>query len=558
MKYISEIIGDEYKMWRRGQDIFITAPTGSGKTTFVLEQLLSFAVYNKQKILYLVNRKILKKQLKEKITNNIRPNLRRDNMDFYIPSDVIEIETYQTIERKIQDKIDMSYYTKFDYIIADEAHYFYHDATYNTSTFLSYHWIMSRDGMPFAPIFIFISATMDKVKDRIVRNVGKNEIFRNKEEKENHLSHRKIREYHYEADYSYIDLHVFDNKDEIIKIILSKRKEKWLVFVLSIDQGRLLERQLLDNKMDAVFIDARYDKNIDSMTAVEQVATEKKISNRVLIATSVLDNGVSIEDENLRNLIVMADTKEDFMQMIGRKRVQNQEKIKLYICKRSQNHFEQRLNTYVLPLLNFIEEYEKLDKNINGSLESNAFDRLLRRVLQNQKTYEYVKGTCYLEHGYLYMNQFAVEQIDYLNDYYQKLIQRFKSEGELAFLNQQAEWIGISNIEENYESYVVDKQAECRNQIVEALNPVLEKELTTENSKGLKKNIKESLIYLLEIEHLEEDMVTEVDSIKKTDRPLSYKVFNNIMCALGIEFRMKENRGAPYIIQRADQPDLPE
>ncbi len=557
MRYISEIIGEEYKMWEPGQVVLITAPTGSGKTTFILEQLLSFAAHNKKKILYLVNRKILKKQLKEKVTSNIRPRLRRNNMDYYVPNDIIRIETYQTIERYIQDNMNMSFYNQFDYIIADEAHYFYHDATYNTSTYLSYSWITSQRRRFFEPIFIFISATMDKVKDRIVRDIGENGIF-DKEMKEEILFRRKIKEFHHEADYSYIDLHFFDKKDEIIKIILSKRKEKWLVFVSSIEQGRLLEKQLLDDGMDAVFIDAKYDKNIDSMTAVEQVATEKKISNRVLIATSVLDNGVSIEDENLRNLIVMGETKEDFMQMIGRKRVQNQERIKLYICKRSQNHFEQRLKTYVLPLLKFIEEYERLNKNYDDSLDPYAFDRLLRRVLQNQKTYDYVKGTCFLYQGYLYMNEFAVEQIDYLNDYYQKLIQRFKSEGELAFLNQQAEWIGILNIEENYESYVVDKQAECRNQIVQALNPVLEKELMTENSKELKKKIKESLLYLLEIEHLEEDMETEVDNLKKTDRPLSYKVFNSIMCALGIEFRMKENRGAPYIIQKTGHQDLTE
>ena len=60
-KYLAELIGDSYKKWQN-KKIFITAPTGMGKTTFILEKLLPFHVTANRKVLILCNRKLLRKQ----------------------------------------------------------------------------------------------------------------------------------------------------------------------------------------------------------------------------------------------------------------------------------------------------------------------------------------------------------------------------------------------------------------------------------------------------------------------------------------------------------------
>lgn len=57
MQYISDKIGDGYKTWEEGGMIFISSPTGSGKTFFILETLLPYARQQNKTILYLVNRK---------------------------------------------------------------------------------------------------------------------------------------------------------------------------------------------------------------------------------------------------------------------------------------------------------------------------------------------------------------------------------------------------------------------------------------------------------------------------------------------------------------------
>ena len=52
MKYITDLIGDEYLNWTN-QHVLISSPTGSGKTTFILKKLLPRAIEQGKYILYL-------------------------------------------------------------------------------------------------------------------------------------------------------------------------------------------------------------------------------------------------------------------------------------------------------------------------------------------------------------------------------------------------------------------------------------------------------------------------------------------------------------------------
>ena len=69
--FLSDVIGEDYKNWPQGSAIMIKAPTGCGKSYFILHKLLSEyarpSIVNSigipRRILYMVNRKILKEQL---------------------------------------------------------------------------------------------------------------------------------------------------------------------------------------------------------------------------------------------------------------------------------------------------------------------------------------------------------------------------------------------------------------------------------------------------------------------------------------------------------------
>lgn len=136
---VEEFIGESYLKWVvnkkcvNNRVVFIQTPTGSGKSYFVYKALLEYAVEHGETILYLVNRKILKKQLQREAGDAL--NAIRVDQGVYDVKSYIMLETYQYLEENIADKGSewaMNYLAKFNYIIMDEAHYFLQDSTYNT------------------------------------------------------------------------------------------------------------------------------------------------------------------------------------------------------------------------------------------------------------------------------------------------------------------------------------------------------------------------------------------------------------------------------------------
>ena len=93
MEYLADRLGDSFKQWGNGTCEFIDAQTGCGKTTFILHYVLPYMAEHKMKILYLVNRSILKQQLEEDVINQ------RSNERYYI-----DVMTYQNLENQILKK----------------------------------------------------------------------------------------------------------------------------------------------------------------------------------------------------------------------------------------------------------------------------------------------------------------------------------------------------------------------------------------------------------------------------------------------------------------------
>ena len=113
MKYIADIIGEDYLQWKTGENILISTPTGSGKSSFILKKLLPHAIKQGKHILYLCNRKILKGQLESRAMAELDLIFRDDGG---IPDDMrdsIHITTYQYCETKGQFK---SFDAESDYV----------------------------------------------------------------------------------------------------------------------------------------------------------------------------------------------------------------------------------------------------------------------------------------------------------------------------------------------------------------------------------------------------------------------------------------------------------
>lgn len=372
MEYISDVITEEeFMSWGPGQRVFITAATGTGKSYFILYKLLlERAMKKKEKILYLVNRKILEDQLNKYIDDDISDEIYIRYRDPINKKSRICVMTYQSIEEKIQKDIRglKEFIDRFDIAVYDECHYFYMDSNFNTYTELSYDCLRRSFGKK---IQVFMSATMERMRAYFDEYNGRyflNELDPIRIETTGYGSFMPVfpmdkgiksvledRSFSVDQDYSYVNIKVFEEYEELIEIIKNNASEKWLVFIDSIEKGKELQEQILKEiqeeeddeqehieKDDIVLVDAEFKKNEDSSLTVEEIVLyERFIKKRILIATSVMDNGVTIFDAELRNIVILYDTKEEFIQMLGRKR-NDGGKIDLYICKRNSNYFRLR------------------------------------------------------------------------------------------------------------------------------------------------------------------------------------------------------------------------
>lgn len=333
-RYISDEIGNEYLKWTYGDIVFITASTGAGKSHFILNVYLDWIIQKGGRLLYLVNRRILREQLQNEVNTEIaRVISEKKGLDTNIQN-YIEITTYQALENRLKS----SYYEackclesmqKFTCVVCDECHYFYTDSNFNTGTELSLDLIRELFDNKLQ---IYISATADPIKKEMEKYYDKKRdtnqminfgmIILSKREKKAFIE--------YGGNYNFGGLHphiVMDQDGLIDKIqsSINDTKDKWMVFVDSIDAGKALQKALrCDSKIkdsDIIFLDADYEKVEEAEKTVKEIVENKSSRKRVIISTAVMDNGITFQDNDLVNVAIFSDVKETFVQMFGRKRI---------------------------------------------------------------------------------------------------------------------------------------------------------------------------------------------------------------------------------------------
>ncbi|MCI7131060.1 MAG: DEAD/DEAH box helicase family protein [Lachnospiraceae bacterium] len=283
MEYLSDRLKDSFKGWTNGTCEFIDAETGCGKTTYILDYVLPFMTKNRKKILYLVNRKILKQQIEKELE-------RKDSVQL----GNIKIMTYQALETQIienqletwgnDQKIqNMHKYSEFDCVICDECHYFLSDSTYNANTYLSFIWIIENF---YNRIRVYMSATIAEV-ELLVRRYNQNyyekrtNIYRlNRNSKQelldiNECERRRV-ECRSKRNYGYLHIEKIDDMDDIYDLIKKGENEKWLIFVNNISEAKKLKNgitlSIFGKKNDVGRIDAKGDD--DMVQIVDEISRD--------------------------------------------------------------------------------------------------------------------------------------------------------------------------------------------------------------------------------------------------------------------------------------------
>ena len=375
---VAEGIGDHFKIetdyesnirtgvtdrWEPLQPVFISAQTGQGKNYFIENTLipyvreLNYKNCTNQKVLILSNRLALKNQMKDRLNGDNSDDF-DDKLDpIYHFGEFADVISYQSVlqREKILEDRQKKAKDRYIYVICDEAHFFTSDAMFNPHTAN----ILSTIVKVFQnAIRVYMSATPYECLKYIIEYEQKYQDVLNSGKIQGKYRISQMVFYHFQRDYSYLDVKSYSSIDELFEIIVdsvNKRKEKWLIFIDDKEHGswvkdKLLECERLRLGCSQILNGGDQYAEEDESKAKEQILVVKAESKsnktymaiikkerlgkntHVLISTSVLDNGVNLED--IDNIVVSDISKTKCLQMVGRARVSGPNDRKTLYIKR--------------------------------------------------------------------------------------------------------------------------------------------------------------------------------------------------------------------------------
>jgi len=304
-KYISDLITtEEIEKWNSDKIVFIEAPTGKGKSHFIKHTLSQHD--NTKKILILVNRTIIKKQSEVEIGDN----------------ENITIKTYQHLSEIILTKSEkIADFIGFDYIICDEAHHFCEESEFIFNTDVSFNWVINQNA-----IKIFMTATANFIKGYLTEKLK-----------------LEINHYYIENNYNFIEkLYFYDNDKTIGKLLFDLPEDEKAIYFTSAKKAYEMSEILKSCVFYCSNNNYNYRQYVDS-EKITYIEENEMFEEQILCCTKVADCGFNLKDDKIKHIIVDIADLSSIIQCIGRKRIQGNEKIILYIKDKKGNSISRKL-----------------------------------------------------------------------------------------------------------------------------------------------------------------------------------------------------------------------
>ena len=417
-------IEEDYKSWlprgvvsrQKASRIFIESPTGTGKSSFVLDKLFPFAAEKNYNILYLANRSALNQQIRNAVARKlkVKGKIKKDEATFYLPGSFccLTVINYQAIP--LDSTALETFLSDYTYIVFDEAHFFVEDSLFNAKTGLLLKSVLNAS--PDA-VWIFLSATLDGSEELLLAAADKiqpNNLIDANLNKLVYRDHRIVYKNNYQS--AVYTPSFFRGIDDLMPVINRTVGEKWLIFVSSIQRGKALQQRIKkETGRKAVFLSSenKADKRWKTLS------TEERYDEDVLITTKVLDNGVNISDKGVRHIVIPFCDQTEFMQMLGRRRTDEGERVCLYV------------EVPTIQKINTLRHGVAAKRNaINRVNRCNRFDPNKRKALL-AKMWEAgrkdINSLFYInEDGNLASNFLAEKKLKQLSDFYGTLAARYK------------------------------------------------------------------------------------------------------------------------------------
>lgn len=499
---------DEFENWNPRDPILIDAPTGSGKNTFIINELIPKAKKMNKNILILSNRIALSVQQKILIMKSLGSPLIRQLTDEGIIAtdtfDNIKILTYHSLSSFLEDANNKEWCKKLLYVIIDEAHFFISDCLFNERC----GYILKQIVYHFcSAIRVYLTATswdvlypISQIEETQYHEFVKTGVWQ---------PPRMCIRYYFPRDFSNVSLSFIEDINDIPDLIKTDSEGKWLIFIDNREKGKELCKKL-PCKCD--YLDAQ-NKN---SKVWKQITEQEAFDNQVLVTTSVLDNGVNIKDSKLKNIVVFSDSRTSLIQMLGRKRCAENEKIKLWVCNIPDTTARRHFNSYK-ELCTLYDKYEL-------AVIHDSQNSLINELWYSDNTI--YRKLFYMYQGKLYQNTFARYAIERKFDFYRKLV-----EDGIPFSNFVQEWL--------YKPKVIPKKK--IDILLDFCETNLGKILFDEDNNTLRQHIvnacREAKYY--------EPHKNRVDVLKRTS-------LNNRLVKLAIPYRI-EDKSKGWIIVRYEE-----
>lgn len=306
---------------------FIISQTGTGKTSLIFNTLIPLAVKRKRKVLYLCNRAALCTQIKKiAMEDEFNANLTvngvevKNFMQYYTNHGLSELINFGgldiiTYQGFIHNKLLNA--KNYGFVVLDESHFFLSDSNFNPFTEEILHKIITSFSNTRR---IYLTATPQECMHEIWRY--ENEIIPYQLH-----SPSFMRVFYMEENYSYLIPYFFAHQNELIDIISSRSDESWLIFVREKIFGNALRDKLLQVISD---IPEVITANTKDSKIYNALLSKEKMPAKIIITTKVLDVGVNIKTSDLNVVLFEGPDIVEAKQMIGRKRVGEGERLKVY------------------------------------------------------------------------------------------------------------------------------------------------------------------------------------------------------------------------------------
>lgn len=329
-----------------------------------------------------------------------------------------------------------------------------------------------------------------------------------------------------EKNYDNYQFNYFSDIGELTELISHMpQNEKIVVFVGSIRQGEKLKEAFEKEGEKVDFLTAE-NKEVEASDVVKNLTIFQKFLGRILIATSVLDVGVSICDKAVTMVAIIAYDKCTFKQMLGRIRLEEDEEIKVLIPQQNAKKFARKIAKYLKNEVEFVLKIVQME-------DSTEISRYVTYALDHGiATWQTIrKFIIFSADGEKRLNYLACTQTLHLYSEFTENVKFLERDSDF-YVKKQLSWLG-KEFEFQINDYISEEVREHKKQeVIEKIRRIANVNLGEQNFETIRKILVDlhAIIRVLD------------KGLVRGNTTLSVKKFNNVMKEQNMPFVIKTRK----------------